>query len=175
MRRSGIKTKVALALLTVVILASTLTVYYLESSPGSKSSFSSPSLVYDFNSTLYGGSFLGWNTSGGVAKNNNHGVSFYSGGFLSRQFRALSPDVCVSFDWETDATMVVSRQSGGIYQNLTYAYDYVGARVSSSDVITNTTSFEVDNSTTFTLQFEASTYPIATLYRVKLWNCTESS
>lgn len=168
------KRKVSLAIVAATILiASTLIGLYLESIPSSN-----PPLVYDFKSTIsydsqtgsyYGGSFLRWNTSGYVFNNETDAITIHFPGTLSRQFTALNSKVSVSLDWTIDATMVISRQSGGVYTDLTYSYE-------SADTAsyTNMTSFDVDNSTAFTVQFTVSAYSIAYVYRVRLWNAESS-
>lgn len=170
------KWKVPLAIVIVVILVvSVFVVYYLEFGPGSSSSWGTPSLVYDFNSTItvnqtewYGGSFLGWNASGYVRLNETDAVTIHYPGSLSRQFKALSSKVKVGFDWTSGVMMVVNRRLNGVYSDLTYSND------SSGDPNTNAYAFDADNGTTFTVQFEAIGYSIFTgLYRVKLWNSAE--
>lgn len=168
------KGKVALAILILVILmSSALIVYYVEYGPGSNSPSGNPSLAYYFNSTINGGSFLGWNTAGYVSNNETDAVTIHPGGSLSRQFEALSSEVRVSFDWHLDVTMIISRQLNGtrardltysnsslIYYNIYYAY---------------TTVFDLDNGTAFTVRFESSGNTITFLRSVELWNSVESS
>jgi hypothetical protein len=165
------KGKVALAILILVILISSALIwYYLEYGPGSNSPSGNPSLAYYFNSTINGGSFLGWNTAGYVSNNEGYAVSINPGGSLSRQFEALSSKVRVSFDWFSDATMIVSRQLNGVYGDLTYSYS------STSTVRSvNTTPFDLDNGTTFIVRFESSGNTVTILYSVLLWNSVESS
>jgi hypothetical protein len=172
------KGKVSLAMFIVAILvASALIVYYLESGPNSPSG--SPSLSYFFNNTIlydsqvgyYGGSFLGWKTAGSVFNNETDAVSIRPGGSLSRQFEALSSEVRVSFDWLLDATMIVSRQLNGVYGDLTYSYSSENPLVRYA----NTTSFDLDNSTKFTVRFESSGNKVTLLYSVLLWNSVEFS
>ena len=138
-----------------------------------------PSLVYDFNSTIlfngeeshyYGGSFLGWNTTGYVFTNETYAVSIHLGGSLSRQLEAVNSNVRVSFDWLFEATMVVSRQLDGVYYDLVYSYSFEGLQPN-----TNTINFDVDNGTKFTVRFVSSGGLSTYLYRVELWNAVESS
>jgi hypothetical protein len=177
-RRYNVKGKISLAIVIAVILISAALIgYYLESGPGSNSPWGNPSLVYDFNSTIisdnqggyYGGSFLGWNTAGYVFNNETYAVSIHLGGSLSRRFEAVNSNVRVSFDWLFEATMVVSRQLNSTYGDLTYSYS------SEESQNTNTTNFDIDNGTTFTMRFESSGGLSTYLYRVKLWNAIESS
>jgi hypothetical protein len=172
------KWKVPLAIAVVVILVvSLLVVYYFEFGPGSSSSWGSPSLVYDFNSTIkfdqsdhnLGGSFLGWNASGYVRNNESDAVTIHYLGSLSRQFMALSSKVNVGFDWTLGVLMVVSRRLNGVYSDVTYSN---GESVNDL-AYTNANAFNVDNGTTFTVRFEASVDSITYLFRVKLWNSAE--
>jgi hypothetical protein len=174
------KTSLAIAIVAILI-ASTLVGYYLEFGRGtSKPAVQTvaPSLVYDFNSTIvynpngppfyYGGSFLGWNTSGYVTENETDAVAIHYPGSISREFTALSSKVSVSFDWTEYATIIISRQLNGVNNDLTYSYS------SNSELAyTNATSFNVDNGTTFTVRFESSLGNIAFIYRVKLWAANE--
>jgi len=167
------KGKVALAILILVILISSALIgYYLEYGPGSHSPSDNPSLAYYFNSTINGGSFLGWNTAGYVSNNETDAVTIHPGGSLSRQFEALSSEVRVSFDWHLDVTMIIRRQLNGVYGDLTYT--------NSSLIYYNiyyayTTVFDLDNGTTFTVRFESSGNTITFLHSVELWNSVESS
>jgi hypothetical protein len=167
------KGKVALAILILVILISSALIgYYLEYGPGSNSPSGNPSLAYYFNSTINGGSFLGWNTAGYVSNNESDSVTIHPGGSLSRQFEALTSEVRVSFDWHLDVTMIIRRQLNGVYGDLTYT--------NSSLIYYNiyyayTTAFDLDNRTTFTVRFESSGNTITFLRSVELWNSVESS
>jgi hypothetical protein len=179
-RRQKVKRKISLAIVIAVILISAALIgYYLESGPGSNSTWGNPSLVYDFNSTIlfngvdgyyYGGSFLGWNTTGNVFNNETYAVSIHLGGSLSRRFEAVNSTFRVSFDWLFEATMVVSRQLKGVYSDLTYSYSSEGVQPN-----TNATNFDIDNGTTFVVRFEPSGGLSTYLYRVELWNSIESS
>lgn len=170
------KGKVSLAILVVVILIlSALIGYYLQFGPSPSQPSGNPSLVYDFNSTISGGSFLGWNASGIVATNEtDDAITIHPGGSLSRQFKALGSKVSVSYDYTGyfGMTMVVSRQLEGHKSDLTYINTPTQGDYTKS--VNYTTTFDVDNATTFRLEFEASTdEPSAFLSRVKLWNAAE--
>ena len=172
------KGKVSLVVAIVVILiVSAVAVYYLEFGPGSNSPVGNPSLVYDFNSTIkynsqdelyYGGSFLGWNASSNVFNNESDAVSIHFLGTLSRKFKALDSRVSVSFDWTLHMIMVVRRQLSGVFSDLNYQ-----RAAGDSKAYTYQTTFDIDNGTMFTVEFNADTYVMGFLYRVSLWKSSE--
>jgi hypothetical protein len=166
----------------VVILASVLAVYYLEyMSPCSNLPQGNPSLVYDFSNINSGGSLLGWNASGSVATNETgDAITIHLGGSLTRQFKAVSSKVGVSYNY-TDyfgMTMLVSRQLNGQVGNLPLYVNAPSAHaLQTPDIVTSviyTTTFDVNNGTTFALEFKASNeYTLVFLCQVKLWNSAE--
>jgi hypothetical protein len=172
------KRKVLSAIIIVILTTSALIGYYVEFGPGWNSSGGKPSLVYDFNSTIYydsltgqyyGGSFLGWSISSArdVTENETDAITIHFPGSLSRQFKAISSKVTVSFDWTTQMTMVVRRQLNAVYSDLNYTRS-----AEDLEAYTYTTAFDVDNGTIFTVQFKVDNL-MGFLYRVKLWNSAE--
>jgi hypothetical protein len=134
-----------------------------------------PSLVYDFNGTT-GVSLLNWNAFGHVTTNETDAVSIYWPSSISREFTAASSSVSISLDWSENLVMVVSRQLNDVYSNLTYPYVEISNSTYdnvSESVYTNAISFNVDEGSTFTVQFNASPYQTAFILRASLWASDE--
>ena len=166
------------------ILAASLAVYFLAYSPkGNKS------LVYNFSRTIkydnatgeyYGGSLLGWNASGQVSLNDTNAVEIFMSSSISRQFRAVSSKVVVSFTWTSYAgvtetmTMVIHRQLNGVYSDWTYNSNALGSsNPEISTPYTSKTGFGVDNGTLFTVELTMNNATVGFLNQVELWNSAE--